>query len=217
MAITTYSELKTAIATWIARSGDSDISGNAADFVALAEARMNRLLGLRAFRADTALTGTVDSRELSLPNDFVEPYSLHLTTGTAHRELTPRHAAHMDYSESSGEPDEWAIKGTKIHLNRPCDEAHTFNLHYRQRLALSDASPMNWLLTNHPDVYLWGALLAAGIFEMDAETGMSMKALFDEAMAELGNVDSRSQGIAEAQFDAALLMGRRSVDLTNDA
>ena len=216
MSITTYSELKAAIATWLARSGDSDVSGNAADFIALAEAKMNRLLALRVFRGDTELTGMASSRELSLPNDFVEPYSLHLTTGTRYRELTPRSAAHMATSETSGEPDEWAIKGTKIHLNCPCDQAHTFNFHYRQRLALSDASPTNWLLTNHPDVYLWGALLAAGIFEMDAETGVSMKALFDEAMAELGTVDGRSQGIAEAQLDSGLTMGRRYLDLSND-
>jgi hypothetical protein len=216
MSITTYSELKTAVASWLARSGDSDISGNAADFITLAEAKMNRILALRVFRADAALTGTAGSRELSLPNDFVEPYSLHLTTGTDYRKLTPRTPAGLSYSETSGEPDEWAVKATTIHLNRPCDQAHTFNLHYRQRLALSDASPTNWLSTNHPDVYLWGALLASGIFEMDGETGVSMKALFDEAMAELGNVDSRTQGIAEAQFDPGLLSGRRYADLTND-
>ena len=41
MAISTYSELKTAIADWMARS---DVSGSAADFITLGEARLNRLL-----------------------------------------------------------------------------------------------------------------------------------------------------------------------------
>ncbi len=43
MAINSYSTLQTAIQDWMDRS---DVSGDVADFISLAEARFNRELGL---------------------------------------------------------------------------------------------------------------------------------------------------------------------------
>ena len=45
MAITTYSELQTAIDNWLART---DLAGRSPEFIALAEARMNRELETRS-------------------------------------------------------------------------------------------------------------------------------------------------------------------------
>lgn len=40
MSLATYSDLQTQVANWLARSGDTNISNNAADFITLAEARI---------------------------------------------------------------------------------------------------------------------------------------------------------------------------------
>ena len=61
MAISTYSELKTAISDWMARS---DVSGSAADFITLGEARLNRLLEVVATM--TTLSGVVDSATIDI-------------------------------------------------------------------------------------------------------------------------------------------------------
>ena len=42
MAISTFTELKTAVDNWLART---DLAGRAPEFIALAEARMNREIG----------------------------------------------------------------------------------------------------------------------------------------------------------------------------
>ena len=80
MAISNYAELQTAIVTWMARDGDGDLTSQAPTFIALGESRLNRDLPLRVMEVDTTLTGATSSRELTLPSDFVEPISLHLTS-----------------------------------------------------------------------------------------------------------------------------------------
>jgi hypothetical protein len=63
-----------------ARSGDTQISGNAADFVTLAESRLNRDLPLRVMQTTTTLTATAGSRSVALPSDFIEPYTARTST-----------------------------------------------------------------------------------------------------------------------------------------
>ena len=56
MALANYSDLKTAIETWMERSGDATISGNAADCVALGEASLNR--SIQRLSLETTLNAT---------------------------------------------------------------------------------------------------------------------------------------------------------------
>jgi hypothetical protein len=97
MAISTYASSKTALETWLARSGDADVVANAADCISMGESRLNRLLDLRMFRADTTLTGTVSSRTLTLPTDFVEPIALFVTISGSRVALSPKIAGTFVY------------------------------------------------------------------------------------------------------------------------
>ncbi len=214
MAISTFAELQTALGNWLARA---DLSALYADFISLAEARINRNLPLRVYKADATLTGTAASRQVALPSDFLEAYRLQLTTDGSFTELKPATAATMVYIETSGEPCEWAINGAYIDLDRPCDQAHTFSFRYRQKLALSDAAPTNWLLTNHPDVYLWGALVEAAAYTMDTEFATASNQRFAAAAEELATLDSRNDARATLSMDPALMgVGRTTYsDLVN--
>ena len=57
MAISTYAELQTAVTDWMARS---DLSGNAADFITLGEARLNRKLPLRELTDQACVVYALD-------------------------------------------------------------------------------------------------------------------------------------------------------------
>ena len=120
MAIGTYSELKTAISDWMDRS---DISGNAADFVTLAEARLNRIL--EGSEADATLTGTVDSRRISISALSVrEPVALFIVNASGdERELVQKADGNFPYSATSGEPTFWAVDGTGIDFDCPLNAA----------------------------------------------------------------------------------------------
>lgn len=204
MSISTYSELKTAIETWRARAGEARITANAADCVMLGETRLNRELPLRVFWINTTLTGVVDSRQLTLPSDFVEPEFLKLTSNSRFAKLRKRPAAAMNYFSASGEPTEWCINGANIDLNRPCASAYTFSFRYRQKLALSDGSPTNWLLTNHPDIYLAAVLLWSGLLIKDDDV-TAWGALLRDGIEKLLTLDMEADGDVELESDPALL------------
>lgn len=209
MAIDTYSALKTAIGTWLARSGDSSITGNAGDFIALLEARLNRWQPpLRVAEVDTTLTGTPGSRSLTLPSDFREPIALFRTTGGIYEPMRPFIAGSGPLAVESGTPQAWAINGATIDLDCPEAQADTFTLRYRQKFALSDDTPTNWLLTEHPDAYLFGSLVEALAFMKTADQASSWNGRFTAAMEEIADQDHRSKAIAPATVDDALVTPR---------
>lgn len=182
MAISTYSELKTAISDWMDRT---DLTGNAADFITLAEARLNRKID--AVETDAALTGTVDSRNVDVSAlSIIEPMAVFIadTVGGDEREVTIKAPGTFAYNDTSGEPGFVALNGTNLVFNRPLDVAYSIRFRYRGRFALSDAAPTNDLLTNHPDVYLAACIMWGGIFIRDTSSVAGFKSLLDEFMVE---------------------------------
>ena len=74
MAITTYDELKTAIADFLNRD---DLTSTIPTFIDLAEAALNR--DLRHWRNENRAIAPVNSRYSALPSDFVEPIRMELS------------------------------------------------------------------------------------------------------------------------------------------
>lgn len=204
MSISTYAELQTAIQTWLDRSG-TEITGNAPDFIALASARLNRVLPLRTMWTNTTLTATVSSRAVALPAGFVEPGDLYLTTSGAYTRLPQFVSGTVELETSNADPRSWCINGDNINLNAPANAAHTFDFWFRQSFALNDSSTTTWLLSNAPDVYLWASLLEASFFAADAEFGIACKARLDEAVEETRQLAARAQAGATLKVDRALL------------
>ena len=204
MTISTKAELKTALGKWLAREGDGDISGNADDFITLAHAKLNRSMPGRQAWNDTTLTGTIGSRALTLPSGFVEPVRLQLTTFGEYEDLSPRAIASLPHSAVNGTPRTWAINGASIHLDCPCDQAHTFAFRYRGALALADDGDTNWLLANHPDVYLFAVLVEAGKFSRNASWLPMAVQFLREGMEEVAWVESRGDALARLTVDPAL-------------
>jgi len=183
MSISTYSELKTAIADWMARS---DVSGSAADFITLGEARLNRLLEVVATTA--TLTGVVDSTSVSVSAlSIVEPVALYVTDNSREYFVTPRALGSFAVEETSGLPGIWAIEGTNIKLDRPCDQTYSFRFVYQGRFALSDAAPTNEFLTNNPDLYMAAAIVWGAVYTKDMQGGAMWTGMLAEFTAEVRN------------------------------
>lgn len=212
MAITSYAELQTAIQNWRDRS-DTGFTDRVPEFIALAEARLNRKAPVRLAETNTTLTGTTDSREIALPDDFLEPIALFLTTSGQQERLAPIIAGNYALTTTSGWPEAWMINGSNIDLNCPCDQAHTFLLRYRKRLFdLANTDP-NWLLTNHPDVYLWGSLVEAANWEDDDAAIAKYEVRLKRAEAEVRWMEARSKAVAPMRVDPALAsVGRWNIN-----
>ena len=202
MAISTYSELKTAVTDWMARS---DLSGNAADFITLAEARLNR--EIPAVETDVTLTGTADSRRIDVSaNSVVSGIALFLVeTNGDEVPLLQRSDGSFPYESTSNQPRVWAMDGTDaIDFNCPLDQAYTFRFRIRQRYALSDSSPTNWLLTNHPDVYLAAVLLWGGVFTMDMTYASTFAQALERGIPQVKRIIAE-QSRGELTVDSALV------------
>lgn len=162
-----YAWLKTAVTNWMART---DLSGEASDFILLAEAALNRELG--PVEIDIALTGTIGSHQIDISSlAMVKPVALFV--GDDERELLQKGDGTFPYSSSSSCPTIWTIDsvygGDTIEFDCPLDSEYPFRFRYWEKFALSDGATTNWLLTNHPDIYLAAVLIWGGLFTRDSD------------------------------------------------
>lgn len=191
MAIDSYASLQTAVANWLDRS---DLTDRIPEFLTLAEARFNRVL-----RAPDMLTRddafAIDGQYEAQPSGFVEASRFVLATSpvTPLEYLTPEEMAEKrSCHTSSGKPVYFSVVGGNFEFLPTPDSAYTASLLYYARLTPL-ASSTNWLLTAHPDVYLFGALCEAEPYVKNDERVLLWKARLDQSLAELGLMNDRKR------------------------
>ena len=195
MAITTYSELQTAAANWLRRDGDTDYVSRVPELISLAEAQFNRDIRHRRMEATTDLTLTASVKTVALPTDYVEARAAVLQSDplVVLTYVTPVQLDTNWASSSTGKPTEYTIVGSNMKVGQAPDSAYTVELTYYQKIpALSDSQTSNWLLTNHPDMYLYGTLLQAMPYMSDDERIPVWAAYYERAREGLKNDDARS-------------------------
>jgi len=167
MALTTYNELKSSVADWLNRT---DLTAVVPDFISLAEAQIERTLRTR--QMIVRATASIDSEYSAVPADFLETKSIKLNTNP----VTPLQFESVDALDSmkgtmylaAGKPLYFGIVGGQIRVLPVPDSTYTAELTYYAKLSkLSSTNATNWLLTQAPDVYLYGALMQAAPYLKD--------------------------------------------------
>jgi len=169
MAINTYSTLQTAVANWLDRN---DLTDRVPEFISLAEATFNRVLRLRAMETTVADATPSGSKEDALPTGYLQMREIHLATTpvVSLAYITPEIMYRIRAGSTSGKPNSYTIVGDNILFGPTPDGVYDYSMTYYKAFdALSDAAPTNWLITNAPDLYLYGALLQAEPFLMNDE------------------------------------------------
>ncbi len=193
MALSTYAELKTSVADWLNRS---DLTAAIADFISLAEAQMERVLRNRNML--TRGTGNITVEYTALPADFLDGLTLKLT-GT--NPITPLQFETLNSLDqlqnttylSNGKPLFYAIIGTNFRVLPIPDSTYAYEIDYYAKLAkLSVSNTTNWLLTQAPDIYLYGALLQAAPYLQNDERIPVWAALYTRGIEDLRLADNRS-------------------------
>jgi hypothetical protein len=189
MAITTYAELKTAIANWLNRD---DLTAVIPDFIALAEADMDRKV--RHWRMEKRATATIDSRYSSLVGDYLEAIRFHLDTDERPLDLINSYdmqKRRMNGNDVTGRPQVFAITGGQIEVFPTPDTGYTGELYYIARNeGLSDSNTSNWILQYYPDAYLYGALVQAAPYLADDERTTTWASLYQNA---IGGINAESE------------------------
>ncbi len=191
MALDTYSGLKSAVADWLART---DLTSQIPDFIAMAEARLNR--ELRTREMVTQATGTVSTQVLAIPADFIEVVRLTLDTDTD----MPLEYRPVEDAESrvagvtSGEPKWFSVLGSEFRFYPAPDGTYSYTLDYYRTLpALSDTNTTNWLLAKAPDVYLYGALCESAPFLQEDGRIQVWETRFQQTRRSLHAAESRAK------------------------
>ena len=157
--IADYDELKAAIADFLLRD---DLTAVVPTFIRLAESRIDR--ELRHWRQERRSTASLDAQYSALPADYMSPIRLQITDAPT-SEVAPISTAQMlqmrdDRADRVGRPTHYALTAGSIELFPTPDVAYEASLVYYGRIAaLSSTNTTNWLLTEAPEVYLYGALL----------------------------------------------------------
>lgn len=193
MSLGTYAGLKAAVASWLKRS---DLTSSIPDLVALAEARIARDLRIRAqIVFDTLTTSTTDDW-VALPSDFMELENITLVTDVE-RALTYETPEQLDvrFPVGSGEerPAAYTIIGDRIYFGPKPDAAYTIKFTYYSRFtALSADSDTNWLLAQHPSIYLFATLAEAAPFLFDDQRAPMWEAKYQADKEALQYADDES-------------------------
>src|SRR6188768_2969249 len=176
MAITSYSDLKSSIQSWM--YDRSDLATEADDFVALCEAEMNQVLRTRRQITITELTLDSDSRA-ALPTDYLE--FRRVTALTSPRRtldlVSPNYRDDTYPYRHSGFPTVFSIDGDGI-LVLPATTSSIEFEYYAKIAALTEANQSNWLLEQFPNLYLYGSMKHAAIFIGDVARMQQMGSLF---------------------------------------
>jgi hypothetical protein len=191
MALGTYSDLQTAVATWLDRS---DLTAYVTDFIALAEQAIYQVL--RVPDMETALNSTIASGVIAVPTGLLELKSAYVD-GSPTQPLQ-RVSTDMIYNRyptrsSAGMPAFIAREGANFIFGPHPDSNYTIKgIYYARPAALSVTNTSNFLTTTYPSLLLYGSLVEArGFLHDDPRIGV-WDALFKQALAD-ANRSGRSE------------------------
>ena len=164
MALTNYTELKASLANWLNRS---DLTTEIADdFIKLAEADFNSKLRVRSMVAQTTIT--INAETEALPTGFLQVRDFYILQGGVKYPLNYITPAQMDQikgTSTSGMPSTYTILGDNLRFAPVPSSSYSGIInHYKEFDPLSSSNTSNYILTNHPAIYLYGSLYHASNF-----------------------------------------------------
>ena len=193
MAISTYAELKTAVANWLNRD---DLTANIPDFITLCEARLNRVLRTRAMEGLYTASTIAGQRDYNLPASYLQMRALRLNTSplTVLEYVSPEIMDRVWAGSSGGKPVAYTIKANELFLGPSPGAVYTMEMdYYRKFDSLSTIITTNDMLTDNPDVYLYGALLEAEPFIKNDSRIQVWGTSFYKAITDIQDQDSKDR------------------------
>lgn len=193
MSISTYSELKTAVASYLARS---DLTNQIPDFIRFAELRLRRELRIRQMLKSVTTATTGGDSTVELPSDFLEIRDFTVVTNPV-QPLTyssPAVFSRNTRSTESGKPLDYTILASEFQLAPVPDGAYTLKLlYFAAPTFLSDENSSNVLIANAPDALLYASLLEAEPYIMNDARINTWGTMYDRAISTITKSDESSQ------------------------
>ena len=193
MAISNYTELKTAVANWLDRD---DLTDRIPEFIALAEARFNRVLRIRSMEAKYTANTVAAQRNLALPTSYIQMRNFQVNTSplTTLSYVTPEIYDRLWGGSTQGTPKFYTILADEVSLGPiPASVQEVEMLFYKKFENLSGSVATNWLIINAPDIYLYGSMLEAEPFIMNDERVQLWATALERGVSDLQEQDNKDR------------------------
>lgn len=205
MAISTYSELQTALANWLHRA---NLTSRIPEFIAMGEAYLNRKLRVKEMEASSTVTPSTTVRYVALPTGYMELISFTDDEGEPVTAVSAEELERLAYGTSPARPYYYRVS-SRIDFEAVADQAYSFTLRYLKRLDLA-TDLTNSVLTNHPDCYLYASLMQSAPYIKDDARISTWNVMLNDAIKSANNQSTRSNQMLRTDF------GGRSSNILND-
>jgi hypothetical protein len=188
MAIATYTDLRTALGNWLSRG---DLADRIPEFITMAEATMNKVVRSRLMVVTSNYNISSGANSVSVNDDILQSTRVVRATN-ATETLQQKPLGYIDQAlrvrqSVSATPLYYAIDGNKLIVAPVADTAKVYAVSAYRKVPPLASNSTNWLLTNHPDIYLYYSLWHAYPYLKDEERSTQMwqdaKAMADELMS----------------------------------
>ncbi len=190
MPVTNYTTLKVSIEDFSKRG---DVTSLIDDFIDLTEAKLWEKLRIKEMGVRSTATASITSRFIALPDNYLAHRKMVFTSGTQQFDLDYKTPESMHVQSASGLPKSFTVT-SQLEFDRIPDSTYTIeNNHYAKLTALSASNLTNAIITNYPELYLWGGLYFLWAWAVDDKKTASYRALFYQAIDEINAQDRKGK------------------------
>ena len=198
--ITSYATLVSAIED---RMNNTSLDDYVDDFIQMAEAMFNRRLNNLDMEGTATITADDD---LPLPTDYKGSMTIRINDEKPLEQLSADDFQIRYANVEDGPPKHFSIFGGNINLGPAPDTTYTVTMTYMRMLTgLTSTNTSNWLLEQHPDLYLYGSLMHAEFRGWNDERLPLINSAVEQMIAEINGYDARRRrgllpGTVKADF-----------------
>lgn len=155
-------ELKEELAEWLNRT---DLNHRLDRFIGLAEANFRDRLFHRNQLTRASTTLFEGDEFIQLPTDFVKQYLFYIEGPTKYRKqlknVTQAELVKLYPNDMRDIPTAYSIVGSEAWLTPKCSGTMSIEMNYYAKVPSLLEYSSNWLLSQYPDIYLYGTLAVA--------------------------------------------------------
>lgn len=188
-----YGELKTEIATIL----EDDSDGLAAFIptaISMAEARIADKVRCRAMEERRTDTLTQSTEFVALDTDAIQVTAVELGTNPKVQLefASSLQATQLLHYQDEATPYYFSVEGETLRIRPIANQDYTLEYTLWFRLpAFSGDTDTNWILTNHPGIYLYASMAECYYFKMDEDTGDRYLSYWEKIVKELNRSEQK--------------------------
>lgn len=193
MSLSTYSDLQTSIANYLARS---DLTSQIPDFITFAENRLRRELRIRQMLKSVTTATVSGDNTVELPADFLQVRDFVVMTNPIQplSYSSPSALSNDPRASEVGVPLSYTILANDFQVSPAPDGVYTVRLLYFAAPAyLSSSNTSNVFLTTAPDALLYASLIEAEPYLYNDARINTWGTMYDRAISSLTKSDEEGQ------------------------